>query len=91
MIYVSLDHRTFAVAETDRSLCHACEPVRFSASNTSPSVRIFLKFYSGGILQKLADVFLSWLQGDWKRGSALCANPHHLISATVNKWKTPMG
>jgi len=28
---------------------------------------------------------------DWKRGPALCANPRHYVSATVNKWKTPMG
>ena len=91
MIYVSPDHRTFASAESDRSLCCACESIQLSASNTSPNVRIFLKFYVGGILQKFVDIFLSWLQGDWKRGPALCANPRHYISATVNKRKTPMG
>ena len=91
MIYVSADHRTFTIAESDRSLCHAYESVRLSASNTSPIVRIFLKFYVGGILQKYVDLFLSWLQGDWKRCPALCANPRHYVSATANKRKTPMG
>lgn len=91
MIYVSPDHRTFPIAESDRSLCHACASVRLSSSNTSPTVRIFLKFQVGGILQKFVDISLSWLQGDWKIGTALCANPRHNINATVNKRKTPMG
>jgi hypothetical protein len=73
MIYVSPDYRTFEIAESDRSLCHACESVRLSASGTSPSVRIFVEFYVGGILQTFVDIFLSWLQGDWKkRPCAVC-------------------
>jgi hypothetical protein len=92
MVHVSPDHHTFAIAESDLSLYHACASFR-------PSVRIehfsrcvdFSEILCWGILQKFVDIFLSWLKGDWKRGPALCVNPRHHVSATANKRKTPMG
>jgi hypothetical protein len=67
------------IAESDRSLCHACAD--------------FSEILCWGNFTKICrHIPFLVISGMEKRpGPALCANPHHYISATVNKRETPMG